>query len=1016
MRINRLIVLVVPCLIASPLLAGVDWTTKQVAALDQYGGTVNGDSGGASALASSGANLFYLTRDFDTFFRSTDGGETWQLLDGPGARLGGHHGDWGSNTMAFWPAYINSNGVNTGALVIRQNDGSGWPEGQNKIAVCPLSKYSWQYLGTGLYTVMGNGMTVVANRLYGVWHAGGGNYGGPICRANLTLTGGLDERTVLVAASTTWPDGIAGRDPYWFSRVAQLTNVGGIIYGIKNDWASPQPAINPGDRLFRFDPTRFDVSAYAGLTPGQPNWQTGWWTDSNWSAHVTTNGVKDLGILPFEPGNGASLVPLPAHWSAEVGVQGGLFIIAGRSPANHEGWGGDGVSGAASSLYAIYDLASGTYSVGSLPDITGDGTSATFHNGKVYIKRGGAPGDPWNTTLWAASGNATDPCSSPYSLSIQSDPVGAGGVAIDVVPADCNGLSDGTTPFTRSFGVGQNVMFSAPEVPSYRFSEWQLSGPSYFFATDQTRVVISTNGVSTATAVYTLRCDLPVPFTIQSTPVDGISVSYSPADCAAGTSGLTPFTSSFGGGETVTFTAPCVPGYTFQEWAVDGEPASNAPSLTLTLDTQVFAEAVYVPASPPHIDGCLSFSTGVAPDDSSFASSMTSDGASLYYMRRDTYRLFRTSDGCTWTELRKITDDLAGWHGDWMSGSLGCYPGAGAQGSLIVRHRNPTDNVDKIARYDIAQDKWYWTSTFTVGGHGSVIVGNYRYGIWHAGGTNYGGPLCRVDLTTLGTTIIDQRTFISGSLAGAQKDWFSRAACLTAVDGKIYGIKNDWATNPASDGDRLYLFNPADWTSSLWTGTGPADYWNSAKWSARATFATDLGPLPFEPGYGSAIVGLPANWSCDIGNKGGLFIIAGRSPSNNEGWGNASSTYAVYDIATEQLRVGVLPGATGSGTSATFHNGKVYIKRGGNPDAPYNSELWIVSPVGAPGDHDGDGDVDLTDYLNFADCMEGPNTPPVPSLPGGTVAKCLSAFDFAPGDGDVDEPDFASFQDVFSAP
>ena len=58
-------------------------------------------------------------------------------------------------------------------------------------------------------------------------------------------------------------------------------------------------------------------------------------------------------------------------------------------------------------------------------------------------------------------------------------------------------------------------------------------------------------------------------------------------------------------------------------------------------------------------------------------------------------------------------------------------------------------------------------------------------------------------------------------------------------------------------------------------------------------------------------------------------------------------------------------------------------------------------------DFDGDGDVDLDDYVFFPDCMAGPDTPPDPS--STTEAQCLEAFDFD-ADNDVDLENFAAFQ------
>jgi hypothetical protein len=61
----------------------------------------------------------------------------------------------------------------------------------------------------------------------------------------------------------------------------------------------------------------------------------------------------------------------------------------------------------------------------------------------------------------------------------------------------------------------------------------------------------------------------------------------------------------------------------------------------------------------------------------------------------------------------------------------------------------------------------------------------------------------------------------------------------------------------------------------------------------------------------------------------------------------------------------------------------------------------------APGDFDADGDVDLDDFVNWADCETGPNRGPY--SPGCEV------FDFE-SDGDVDLQDFAGFQRAFTGP
>ncbi len=63
------------------------------------------------------------------------------------------------------------------------------------------------------------------------------------------------------------------------------------------------------------------------------------------------------------------------------------------------------------------------------------------------------------------------------------------------------------------------------------------------------------------------------------------------------------------------------------------------------------------------------------------------------------------------------------------------------------------------------------------------------------------------------------------------------------------------------------------------------------------------------------------------------------------------------------------------------------------------------------GDFDGDEDVDLDDFAEFAECMGGPNVPPIPTSPQ-CVDACLAAFDFDQ-DADVDAVDFLEFAAAF---
>jgi len=74
------------------------------------------------------------------------------------------------------------------------------------------------------------------------------------------------------------------------------------------------------------------------------------------------------------------------------------------------------------------------------------------------------------------------------------------------------------------------------------------------------------------------------------------------------------------------------------------------------------------------------------------------------------------------------------------------------------------------------------------------------------------------------------------------------------------------------------------------------------------------------------------------------------------------------------------------------------------PEVMATVNIGVLPPV--PGDHDGDGDVDLDDYAEFPACMAGP---------GGLLATGCSAFDFD-GDDDVDLNDYMAFQFAISGP
>ncbi|MFN0205814.1 MAG: right-handed parallel beta-helix repeat-containing protein [Planctomycetota bacterium] len=348
----------------------------------------------------------------------------------------------------------------------------------------------------------------------------------------------------------------------------------------------------------------------------------------------------------------------------------------------------------------------------------------------------------------------------------------------------------------------------------------------------------------------------------------------------------------------------------------------------------------------------LEFETIDTPVENQQSAALTTTGKILFLAKAEGEQLYRSDDGGkTWREM-KNPSSLGGSPGDWMTGMLVYDSKHFQQGALFSRRNfedanNSESGKYKLIAYDIAKDEWRQTPTPLSMSHGLAVAGRYLYGIAHARMGNYGGAICRVSLDPYKTN--EERTMLDFTTNGekiADADWYSRAAQFCEANGKIYGIKNDWTTPQPQDetknGDILFYFDPGLFKSSIFAGGDPDD---TQKWREVRTPAHVVARLPFETGHGAGIAEVPANWCEGIGKKGGLFILAGNSPSNHEGWGTPSKQFALLDIETAKFTVGELPGETGSGSALTFHDGNIMIKRGGTNAAKSNRELWIARPL-----------------------------------------------------------------------
>lgn len=131
-----------------------------------------------------------------------------------------------------------------------------------------------------------------------------------------------------------------------------------------------------------------------------------------------------------------------------------------------------------------------------------------------------------------------------------------------------------------------------------------------------------------------------------------------------------------------------------------------------------------------------------------------------------------------------------------------------------------------------------------------------------------------------------------------------------------------------------------------------------------------------------------------------MFLMQFRAPSDplamsDHMMASAGSSFSpIWADDNGQLKVqGFITHATGSG----FNVGDFALGI-----AAYELRTFLV-PKTMPGDCDGDGDVDSTDFSGFSVCIGGPE--------GGVAAGC-GCFDLN-ADTAVDMLDFASFQRVF---
>lgn len=209
-------------------------------------------------------------------------------------------------------------------------------------------------------------------------------------------------------------------------------------------------------------------------------------------------------------------------------------------------------------------------------------------------------------TIWANAFDESDTTGAysltlsvpiPRNLTIASSNPNSG-IAVQVVPADNNGVTNGTTQFTVTYDQFTTAIVIAPNTApgNLIFLRWLKDGADY--STSST-TSITMDVDHTLTAVYG-----PIPtfvLTVNSVnPGSGVPISITPDDNAGLGNGITQFTRTYKQFTSVTLTAPINGGGNsyFLKWQRDGFDVTTNRSTQVTMGLNQTMTAVYITVAP----------------------------------------------------------------------------------------------------------------------------------------------------------------------------------------------------------------------------------------------------------------------------------------------------------------------------------------------------------------------------------------------------------------------------------
>ena len=184
----------------------------------------------------------------------------------------------------------------------------------------------------------------------------------------------------------------------------------------------------------------------------------------------------------------------------------------------------------------------------------------------------------------------------PRTLTVASSNPSSG-IGVTVIPADNNGLSNGTTPFTRSYNQFTTVTLIAPATDGGNliFLKWLRDGADL---SSSSVASVTMDADHTVTAVYG-----PPPtfvLTVASTnPGSGVPITVTPNDNGGLGNGTTQFTRTYNQFTSVQLTAPISVGNSFFiKWQRDGADVTTSRTAGVNMNSNQTMTAVYMPVTP----------------------------------------------------------------------------------------------------------------------------------------------------------------------------------------------------------------------------------------------------------------------------------------------------------------------------------------------------------------------------------------------------------------------------------